>query len=85
MAMMIGVRWSPQDKIKASQPGHSVLVERRLQAIRGGQKYDDAVAEPHRFGDLIATLGLDTPGLGLRLFRIEPVVFECQKSSGNSQ
>ena len=40
-----------------------MLVECGLQAIRGSYENHDAIAESHRFGDLLATLSLDAPGL----------------------
>jgi hypothetical protein len=53
-----------------------VLIQRCLQAIRGGDEHDDTIAESHRFGDLVVTLGLDAPGLSLRFFRIEVVALD---------
>ena len=53
-----------------------MLIECRLQAVMGGYKHDDTMAESHRFGDLLPTLRLDAPGLGLRFFWIKPVTFD---------
>ena len=43
-----------QNRVAAS--GHPMLIERRLQAVRGGDENDNTVAESHRFGDLLLTL-----------------------------
>ena len=53
-----------------------MLIERRLQAVTGGHKHDDTMAESHRFGDLPPTLRLDATGLGLRFFWVKPVTFD---------